>query len=140
MEAEALDEYIEKNGSDVSVKFWKDNSQLSYNTDSPIPGQEVVYNHTVDTDENIALNNLIIKSAMAKAHSEAEIAKSNAEEERIKKQIIDTMMYNEGEIYYQKYHYVMDGKTKRKLKRMIEKKYNEGKYDYLKTTSNLNMP
>lgn len=140
--------FLEANGEDASnfISNLTQNTDakvkqtFGYNNNVPIPGEKVDFNNALNIDENTALDNLITKSAIYKAKAEKTAAEKKQEEMRIRKQIIDMMVYNEDEAYYQKYHHIMDGKTKRRVKRLIEKNYDAGKYNYLKTTSNLNEP
>ena len=140
--------YLEEYGEDTDNIIYKHNEslnipkhKLAYDDNTPIPGENVDLDNTIaEINENTALDNLITKSAIYKAQSEKNVLYNKQEESRIRKQIIDMILYNEGEAFYQKYHYTMDGKTKRRIRRTIEKNYDNGKYNYLKTTSNLNEP
>ena len=140
----SLDELIEKEGTEVTEKYWNDNpnkSTFAYNDNTPIPGQETHITTDIDTiNKDTALESLIIKSAIAKAKQEKEAKISKAERARIRKQVVDQMVYNDGEAFYTKYHYMMDGKMKRRCRRIHEKNFDNGKYDYLLTTNNLNEP
>lgn len=144
VEEMSLDELIEKEGTEVTEKYWKDNPNIpkfAYNDNTPIPGQETEIVTDIDSiNENTALESLVIKSAMAKAYKEKEDRESAAEKARIRKQVIDQLVYNDGEAFYTKYHHMMDGKTKRRIRRIHEKNYDAGKYNYLLTTNNLNEP
>ena len=53
---------------------------------------------------------------------------------------MESMMYQQGEAYYQKHHYIMDGKSKRKLRKRLEREFNKGKYDkFLLSNSGTNL-
>lgn len=143
MEANSLDELIEKDGIEVTEKNYTENTnRFAYDTTSPIPGQNTdIVTDVDDINENTALDSLVIKSAMAKARAEKKDNTITKEQMlAAKKQIVDMLMYNEGEAFYQKYHYMMDGKTKRKTRRIIEKNFDKGKYNHFFTTNNLNEP
>lgn len=143
MEANSLDELIEKEGVEVTEKNYRENTnRFAYDTTSPIPGQNTDIVTDIDNiTEDTALDALVVKSAMAKARAEKkENTITPAQMRAAKKQIVDMLMYNEGEAYYQKYHYIMDGKTKRKVRRMLEKNFDKGKYNHFFTTNNLNEP
>ena len=39
------------------------------------------------------------------------------------------MLYQQGELYYQQHHYIMDGRTKRKIRKRIERDYDKGRFN-----------
>lgn len=141
------EKYLATHGEEINDLIYTENpyktQSFAYDTNSPIPGETVDYDDKItkgEIDETTALDDLITKSAIAKAANENKVINSIKEQQRIKAQIIDAIFYNEEQAFYQKHRHMMDGKTKRRVKRIIEKNYNAGKYDYLKTTSNLNEP
>lgn len=142
MEANTLDELIEKDGVEVTEKNYKENTnRFAYDTTSPIPGENTDIVTDIDNiTEETALDSLVVKSAMAKVRSEKQNTVTKEQIKAAKKQIVDMIMYNEGEAFYQKYHYVMDGATKRKTRRIIERNFDKGKYNHFFTTDNLNEP
>lgn len=142
MDANTLDELIEKDGVEVTEKNYKENTnRFAYDTTSPIPGENTDIVTDIDNiTEETALDSLVVKSAMAKARSEKQNTVTKEQIKAAKKQIVDMIMYNEGEAFYQKYHHVMDGATKRKTRRIIERNFDKGKYNHFFTTNNLNEP
>lgn len=142
MQQDNLDNFIMENGSEL-----KDNIQivdtepttnnefhLAYDTDKPVPGNVVAdkINGIENINKQTALDSLIIKSALIKAENEAKKSKgklSKKERESKKKQFVDSLMYQQEEDYYQKHHYMMDGKTKRGVRKRIERNFDKGRYD-----------
>lgn len=148
MQDSNLDEFIMENGTelknDIQVlskeetdKKFENNFQILYDNDKPIPGNNVTnkISGLEDINEQTALDSLIIKSAMIKAEKEkAEEDRqrkklTKKDREAVKKQFVDSLMYQQEEDYYQKHHYVMDGKTKRGTRKRIERDFDKGRYD-----------
>lgn len=145
MQQDNLDNFIIENGekinesirilSDTEVdKKLDDNFHPLYGDDTPIPGKNVVnkINGIESINKETALDSLIAKSALIKAKNEAQIEKKKLTKktrEEKKKQFIESMMYQQEEEYYQKHHYVMDGKTKRSVRKRIERDFDKGRYD-----------
>ena len=75
------------------------------------------------------MNTLITHAAIAKAKSESDIREKAKQKYEQRKQFIESMMYQQGELYYQQHHYMMDGKTKRRVRKAIERAYDKGKYN-----------
>ena len=75
------------------------------------------------------MNTLITQAAIAKAKSESDIREKTKQKHEQRTQFIESMMYQQGELYYQQHHYMMDGKTKRRVRRAIERAYDKGKYN-----------
>ena len=48
------------------------------------------------------------------------------------------MMYQQEEAYFTQNHYIMDGKTKRRVRKMIERNYDKGRYGSLYSRKSLN--
>lgn len=145
----ALDSLVQTYGEELMEKLQvrdkkeileKDKMKLSYADNGPIPGQtleSLLDNQLSGINENTALDSLITKSAAIKSKQEAaQRPLTLAEKEHAKKQFVDMMMYQQGEAFYEKYHYMMDGQTKRRIRHKIEKDYDKGKYN--KKATNLN--
>ena len=144
MQQDNLDKFIMENGEDVNESMrilsdaevntkFDDNFHPLYGDDTPIPGGNVI--HKINGIESInkesALDSLIAKSAIIKAKNEAQEEKkklTKKDRESKKKQFVDSMMYQQEEDYYQKHHYVMDGKTKRGVRKRIERDFDKGRY------------
>ena len=147
MQDTKLDEFIMENGKeldqDIQVlskeetdKKFDDNFQILYDKDTPIPGGNVIHKISgLETiNEQTALDSLIIKSAMIKAEKEKkeELQRNKLtkkDRDAVKKQFVDSLMYQQEEDYYQKHHYIMDGKTKRGTRKRIERDFDKGRYD-----------
>jgi len=149
MENTSLDNFIMENGKEVTENNMQllDKEQvekklntpikLAYDNDTPIPGENI--NNKLDMslsgiNEATALDSLITKSAIIKAEKEKEqIVKTKkltkAEREKYRKEFIDSLMYQQGENYYQANHYIMDGRTKRRVRKKIENDFDKGRYD-----------
>lgn len=101
------------------------------NGNTPIPGEDVDYKikeQLNSINENTALNSLVTAAAIAKAQNEKpKLTPTQKAEQR--KQFIDAMMYQQGELYYQQHHYIMDGKTKRAVRKRIERDYDKGRFN-----------
>ena len=54
------------------------------------------------------------------------------------KQIVAYILQQQEEAYYLEHHYIMDGRTRRAVRSMIEKDYDKGKYRPSKSNVNLN--
>ena len=111
---------------------------LSYNTNNPLPGENI--DKKMDSvldgiNKETALNDLIHKATMSKMEKFNKKNLSKEEKQQAKKQFIDSLLYHQGEAFYEKYHYMMDSQTKRRYKRKIERDYDLGKFN---TSTNLN--
>lgn len=150
-----LDDFIQKNGVEVTNEQL-DNIMVTDKRDAeiredvkpdyaydiydePIPGQDVIadrINSQINNiNENTAMNSLIIQSAMIKAKNENDetvksIKKEMSAEEKAaaKKQFVESMLYQQGELYYQQHHHIMDGKTKKGVRKRIERDYDKGRF------------
>lgn len=106
------------------------NKSFAYDDNMPIPGETVEF----DTNDNItkesALNSLYKSATALNAMKklEAEKAKDKEKAAVTKKQFVDAMLYQQGEMYYEQHHFMMDGATKRRIRKRIEKEYDEGKF------------
>lgn len=145
MQQDSLDNFIIENGetvnesmrilSDREIDMKLDDSfHPLYGDDTPIPGKNVVnkINGIDSINKDSALDSLIAKSALIKAKNEAQDEKKKLTKktrEAKKKQFVESMMYQQEEEYYQRHHYVMDGKTKRGVRKRIERDFDKGRYD-----------
>lgn len=139
------DSYIAEHGTAISDLTLKemlvskkdiqnkiDNTFAYEDTPTVIPGKPI--DDTIDKqleslNEDTCMNSLITQAAMMKAKDETdkrELMKQKLEQRR---NFIDSMMYQQGELYYHEYHYFMDGKTKRRVRKAIERAYDKGKYN-----------
>lgn len=140
-----LNNYITENGSVIdnetlnkmllSKDKVQDRIERSYAYDdgnTVIPGTPIDNNldKQVETlNEESGMNTLITQAAIAKAKSESDIREKTKQKHEQRKQFIESMMYQQGELYYQQHHYMMDGKTKRRVRKAIERAYDKGKYN-----------
>lgn len=141
----SLDNFIVENGTEVNNIQMIDKEKvadrlnntikLAYGDSGPIPGESInnkLDNALSDINKESALDSLIVKSAMVKAEKEA-LAKpkklTKAEREKHRERFIESLMYQQGEEYFQKHHYIMDGRTKRRVRKKIENDFNKGRYD-----------
>ena len=81
-----------------------------------------------------AINSMLAQSAIYKAQKEAAEQQNQPkkltkeEREARKKQVVDYLMYQQEEAYFVQHHYIMDGRTKRRVRAMISRNYDKGKY------------
>lgn len=115
----------------------------AYGSSGPVPGDTIdtYLDDVANVKREDAINNLVAQSALLKAKAENEQNKfvlSKEEKARRKKEFVEYMMYQQEEAYFTQNHYVMDGKTKRRVRKMIEKNYDKGKYGSLDSRKSLN--
>lgn len=140
-----LDTFVQENGEKITedlnivpkeqIQEKLNKSFIYEDSETPIPGEQIT--HKIDNNINSitkesALDSLITKAAIAKAKQESEQIKRRLtpkERNQVKDQFIESMMYQEGENFYQKYHHIMDGQTKRRTKARILSNFNKGRYD-----------
>ena len=111
----------------VSKENVIDKLNFAYNMDTPIPGKDATDKFDSildDMNKTTAMDNLIKKSALLKSKAQ----RSNADNAAAKKQFVESMLYSQGEQFFEKHHYMMDAQTKRRIRRKIEKDYDAGKY------------
>ena len=141
-----LEQLINRTGEVISVEELKNamirkdeiNEEMMKNTafaydngNTPIPGENVDYKIKEQLDsinENTAMDSLITAAAIAKAQNEKPSLTPTQKVEK-RKQFIESMMYQQGEFYYQQHHYIMDGKTRRALRKRIERDYDKGRFN-----------
>ena len=140
-----IDEFVQENGEELKeelniipkekIQDKLDRSFIYEDEETPIPGENIsdkIDNTLNSINENSALDSLITKAAIVKAEKEKEKVKRRLtpkERAQVKDNFIESMMYQEGEAYYQKYHHIMDGTTKRRTKAKILSNFNKGRYD-----------
>lgn len=86
-----------------------------------------------------AVDNMLLKTAIMKVQTEKdEISKlvDKEEAERVKKDIVEQLLYQQEQAFYVERKHMMDGKTKRRIRKMIERDYDKGKYRPNKSTLN----
>jgi hypothetical protein len=151
-----LDSFVQENGEKLTeelkiipkeqIQEKLDKSFIYEDSETPIPGEQI--SNKIDNNINAitkesALDSLITKAAIAKAKKESEQVKRHLtpkERNQVKDQFIESMMYQEGEAFYQKYHHIMDGQTKRRTKARILSNFNKGRYDkYILKNPNNNL-
>ena len=82
-------------------------------------------------DEDKAVNKMLSEAAILKMKKEQEAEKRVlTKEQRMvqRKQVCDYLMYQQEEAYFKQNHFIMDGKTKRRVRKMIERNYDKGRY------------
>ena len=111
------------------------NNPFAYDSNTPIPGEDIddkISEQINNIDKNTALDSLITKAAIIKAKNEStnENKKLSKEElEKVKKNFCEQLFYQQQEDYYTKYHSMMDGKTKRRVRKTIERNFDKGRYN-----------
>lgn len=78
-----------------------------------------------------AIDNLLYQTALMKTQAEQDEINelvSKEEAQRLKKDIVEQLLYQQEQSYYGQYKHMMDGKTKRRVRKMIERDYDKGKY------------
>ena len=111
------------------------NNPFAYDSNTPIPGEAIddkISEQINSIDENSALDSLITKAAIIKAKNESANKNkklSKEELEKIKKNFCEQLFYQQQEDYYTKHHYIMDGKTKRRVRKTIERNFDKGRYN-----------
>jgi len=125
-----IDELITK-GANESVSFAY-SSPYDLEPGKPI-GDKIDFKASSSKEEGLEF--LVEKTAKLKALRERdELNKrkkeqnSREEYEARKKEYIERMMYLQGEAFFTEHHYLMDGKTRRRLKRSLERQYDKGKF------------
>lgn len=149
-----LDSFVKENGEEVKeelniipkeqIQDKLDKSFIYEDTETPMPGEKIsdkIDNQLDSITKESALESLITKAAIAKAEKENVKRKLTPKERaQVRDQFIESMMYQEGEAFYQKYHHIMDGTTKRRTKAKILSNFNKGRYDkYILNNSNSNL-
>lgn len=111
----------------------KNQNKYMYDTGCPIPGETI--NSYLDdiskVDKEKAVDNMLSHSAILKLKAENEKNKKLSLKEKAekKKRTVEYFLYQEEENFYTKNHYIMDGLTRRRTRRIIEKNYDKGRYD-----------
>ena len=136
LEGEARDKYV-----DESISALTEKPTLAYNEGVPLPGADLsdMFNRVATVDESNAIDGVIAQNAMKKVMEEAEQERKETAEERRRRREADiaSIMYRAEEEYFIQHKHVMDGRTKRRTKKMIEHDYDKGRYNR-RIKSNLN--
>lgn len=128
IDSETASEQIDK----IKVK-----KKFAYEDDTTIlPDSEYVNRQLDETlnkeiSKEDAVENMLYKTAVLKARNESEDMKellSKEEYEQQKKEIVNYLLYQQEQAYYSEYKFMMDGKTKRKIRKKLEREYDAGKY------------
>ena len=143
------EEYVSVEGSTAKETVDKASQQLNshpYGESGPMPGDRIGVEKYMDEAKNItkesAINSMLAQSAIYKAQREAAEQQNQPkkltkeEREARKKQVVDYLMYQQEEAYFLQHHYIMDGKTKRRVRAMISRNYDKGKYKPKSTNLN----
>lgn len=107
-------------------------SHLSYDTNSPIPGQKMIIENTPANISNNTLKKeagktLIATAANHKLKKEIAAEKRRPIEERVKEFYINQIINHQKNDFFVNNGYNMSGKKLRNLKRIVTMKYNMGK-------------
>lgn len=140
---------LENDNATTAVKTAaKKINEHPYGDGGPVPGDSV--SKYMDNAKNItkdsAINNMINQAALYKAQKESEEAKKSEqskpltkkEKEAQRKEIIEYMLHQQEEAYFIQNHYIMDSRTKRRMKAIITHNYDKGMYRPRKNAVNLN--
>ena len=105
-----------------------------YGGSGPIPGESISdeLDAITNVDKSEAMDSMIMQSAMLKAKAEAEEQQKNKkmtpeERKKYRQQVVDYLMYQQEEQYFMQHKYIMDGKTKRRLRSKIERDFDKGR-------------
>ena len=120
----AYDSYITEHGTAISDLTLKKMLVSKKDIQDKIDNT-FAYEDTPDT----GMNSLITQAAMMKAKDETDKREALKQKAEQRKNFIESMMYQQGELYYQQHHYFMDGKTKRRVRKAVERAYDKGKYN-----------
>ena len=128
LEGEARDKYV-----DESLSAMTEKPTLAYNEGVPLPGADLsdMFNRVATVDESNAIDGVIAQNAMKKVREEAERErKETAEEKRRRREAdIASILYNAEEAYFLEHKHIMDSRTKRRTKKIIERDYDKGRYN-----------
>lgn len=126
-------------------KVDKATNHYAYGDTGPVPGDSIssFLDNTTEVKKDDAVQNMIRESALLKAQQEAEDEKKSRtltkeEKAQRKKQLVEYLLYQQEEAYFAQNHYIMDGKTKRRTRKIIERNYDKGKYGDMNSTASLN--
>lgn len=149
-----LDSFVKENGEELKenlkllpkeeIQNKLDKTFIYEDVETPLPGEKISdkLNKQIESiTEESALDSLITKAAIAKAEKEKVKRRLTAKERaEVRDQFVESMMYQEGEAFYQKHHHIMDGTTKRRTKAKIISNFNKGRYDkYILNNSGTNL-
>jgi hypothetical protein len=130
-----------KEFADAQLKVVRDIPEFAYSDSAgPIPGENITeqFEQLRDVDKDSAADRLIAQNALVKARNE-NAATLTPEERMLKRQqIVDQLMYQAEEAYFLEHRFVMDGRTKRRTRAMIERNYDKGRYRPRTSKSSLN--
>jgi len=129
-----------KEFADAQLKVTHEVPALAYGSDSPVPGENITdqFEQLRDVDNDGAADKLITQNALVKARNENTTTLTPEERKLKRQQTVDQLMYQAEEAYFLEHRYVMDGRTKRRTRAMIERNYDKGRYQPRKPKSSLN--
>lgn len=117
-------------------------NEYAYGGGGPVPGEKIdgYLDGLTKVSKKDAVDGLVAAAATLKARSEREAEEkkkksgkrrtlTSAERARYRDDFVARAFYQQQEAYYLKYHYLMDGHTKRKTRKIIERAFDKGKYD-----------
>ena len=135
-EGEELSEFVNE-----SLEKVHEIPQLAYGgTDGPVPGENITerLDDLRNVDSEGANERLIMKNALIKAKNENAPVLSPEEKKLKRQQTVQQILIQAEEAYYVEHHYIMDGRTRRRTRAMIERNYDKGVYNRKKPKSKLN--
>ena len=120
-------------GDEVLEKINKRMNEFAYGGAELAPGESLdgFFSEMTSVDEDKAVNKMLSEAATLKMKKEQEAENRVLTKEQMmgqKKQVCDYLMYQQEQAYFTQNHYVMDGKTKRRVRKMIERNYDKGRY------------
>ena len=103
-------------------------------SDLPIPGEEQVYDKTLyNSNSAQGVKELINMTATLKAEKEKktedEKKKFAQRKAQMKPELVSQIMYQEEQAYFEKNKHMLSGSDRRRLRRIIEKNYDKGRYN-----------
>ena len=120
-------------GDEVVEKINKSMNEFAYGGAELAPGESLdgFFSEMTSVDEDKAVNKMLSEAAILKMKKEQEAEKRVlTKEQRMaqKKEVCEYLMYQQEEAYFKQNHFIMDGKTKRRVRKMIERNYDKGRY------------
>ena len=126
-EGEELSEFVNE-----SLEKVREIPQLAYGgTDGPVPGENITdrLDALRNVDSEGAAERLIMQNALNKAKNENAHVLTPEEKKLKRQQTVQQILIQAEEAYYIEHHYIMDGKTRRRTRSMIERNYDKGVYN-----------
>lgn len=130
-------QFIDKETVQEEVNKSSLNSYIYEDRDLPLPGKkgamEESFSRITESSKQIAQEGLVKSAAILKARKEAEERKARGiltkeEKMRQREEVCRELLRQAEEAYFVEHHYIMDGTTKRRTRKMIERNYDKGRY------------